>query len=188
EILANGERLQHIADDMLNLKYMQQGSMDLRLEEMRVERVLADVVNVYRPLADEKGQAIELDIAAQVGRVTADRAMLDLILGNILSNAIKFSPPNTQVRVAAEGDAEVVTLSVQDQGQGLTPEQAARVFEPFYQVSDSLTRSQGGIGLGLTLTREMVRAHGGKIWVESRLNRGSAFYVVLPRQAQGAKS
>ncbi len=186
EILANGERLQHIVDDMLNLKYMQQDSMDLHLEEMRVERVIAEVVNVYQSLADEKGQTIELDIAAQAGRVTADRAMLDLILGNILSNAIKFSPPNTQVRVAAEGDAEAITLSVQDQGQGLTPEQAARVFEPFYQASDSLTRAQGGIGLGLTLTREMVRAHGGKIWVESRLDRGSAFYVVLPRQAQAA--
>lgn len=183
EILRNGERLQRVVDDMLSLKYMHEGPMDLHLEEMGVERVVADIVNAYRPLADEKGQAIELDIAAQVGRVTADRAMLDLILGNILANAIRFSPPNTHVRVAALGDAEAVTLSVQDQGKGLTPEQAARVFEPFYQAGDLAIKAQGGVGLGLTLTREMVRAHGGKIWVESRANQGSAFYVVLPRKA-----
>lgn len=183
EILASGERLQRIVDDMLSLKYMQQEPLDLHLEEMGVERLVADVVNAYRPLADEKGQAIDLDIAAQAGKVTADRAMLDMILGNILSNAIKFSPPNSHVRVVAEGDAEVVTFSVQDQGHGLTPEEAARVFEPFYQASDSLTRQQGGMGLGLTLTREMVRAHGGKIWVESQAHHGSAFYVMLPRKA-----
>lgn len=186
EILANGERLERIVDDMLSLKYMQQGPMDLHLEDMGVERVVADVVNAYRPEANEKGQAIELDIAAQAGRVTADRAMLDMILGNILSNAIRFSPPNTHVRVAAQGDAEAVILSVQDQGYGMTPEQAARVFEPFYRAGDSTRSAEGGIGLGLTLTREMVRAHGGKIWVESGANQGSAFFIVLPRKAQGA--
>jgi signal transduction histidine kinase len=185
-ILVNGERLQRIVDDMLSLKYLQQGPMDLHLEELGVERVVAEVVEAYRSLADQKGQAIELDIATQVGRVTADRAMLDMMLGNILSNAIKFSPPNTHVRVVAEGDADAITFSVQDQGHGLSPEEAAQVFEPFYQASDSLTRSHDGIGLGLTLTREMVRAHGGKIWVESQANHGSAFYIVLPRRAQKA--
>ncbi len=186
EIISNGERLQRIVDDMQNLKYMRQGPMDLRLEELEIEQVMIEAVNAYRPLAQEKNQTIDLEVTIHAGRAIADRAMLDLILGNILSNAVKFSPPNSRVQVRADGDAEAVTLAIQDKGRGLAPDEAARVFEPFYQAGDSLTRSQGGIGLGLTLTREITRAHGGKIWVESQADQGSVFYVMLPRQPRGA--
>ena len=182
QVVTQAERLQRIADDMLNLNYLGDGHIELRLERCAVEQVVREVVNAYRPLAMEREQSIEMEIPAQAGEVTADRAMLDLMLGSLISNAIKFSPRQTRVRVAAQADERQVTLQVQDQGKGLEPEQAAHVFDAFYQASNSLTRAEGGLGLGLTITREMVRAHGGKIWVESEQNAGTSFYISLPRE------
>jgi signal transduction histidine kinase len=184
EVLTNAEHLHRAADDMLNLKFLAQGHAELRLQQVEVARVVNDVVNAYRSLATEKEQTIESNVTPETGVITADRAMLDLILGSIISNAIKFSPRQTRVRINAEGNPDAVTLSVHDEGKGLTPEEASHVFAPFYQAADSLTRQENGIGLGLTLTREMVRAHGGKIWVESRVNQGNVFYIILPRQAR----
>lgn len=182
QVLECAARLQQIADDMLALKYLEPGQVDLRLEECEVAQVVSQVVNSYRPLASEREQSIELAIEQASGRVIADRAMLDMMLGSLISNAIKFSPRKSQVVVAASGDDGHVTLRVQDQGKGLTPEQQAHVFDSFYQASHSLTRQEGGLGLGLTLTRKMVDAHGGKIWVESEYNHGSSFYISLPRE------
>lgn len=181
QVIEQADRLQRIADDMLNLKYLEHGRADLRLERCEIDQVVREVVSAYRPLALEREQHIEMEIAEHSGVVTADRAMLDVMLGSLLSNAIKFSPRRAQVRVAAQGDEVQVILQVQDQGAGLHAEQAARVFDAFYQTENSLTRREGGLGIGLTLTREMVRAHGGKIWVESRLNEGSSFFIALPR-------
>lgn len=183
QILQCADRLQRIADDMLNLKYLETGQVDLRLERLDVDEVIREVVNSYRPLALEREQSIELTVDRAAGDITADRAMLDLMLGSLISNAIKFSPRKSRVRVSAQGDAENVTLMVQDQGKGLTPDQVEHVFEAFYQVGSSLTRQEGGLGLGLTLTRKMVRAHGGEIWIESDSKHGSSFYISLPRNA-----
>lgn len=182
QVMQNAERLQRITDDILDLKYLENGHAELSLERCNVGAVIRDVVNAYSPLATEKEQSVRVDITEQAGDILADRAMLDLIVGSVLSNAIKFSPRKTRVSVTAAGDPEAVTIAVQDQGKGLTPEEAARVFDPFYQADDSLTRQEGGMGLGLTLTREMVRAHGGKIWVESQFQSGSTFYIMLPRK------
>lgn len=186
EVVANAERLQRIANDMLNLKYLENGQGDLNLEACTVPDVVRDVVNAYLPLAVEREQAIENRVNGEAGQLYADRAMLDLILGSLLSNAIKFSPRKATIFVTAEGDADRLTLRVRDEGPGLTPEQASHIFDAFYQAGDSLTRREGGMGLGLTLAREMVRAHGGIIWVESEYARGSSFYVMLPRNGRGA--
>lgn len=180
QIVGQAERLERIANDMLELNFLEEGHAELRLERCEVDRVVDEVVSAYRPLAQERGQSLEAEVE-EPGAVTADRAMLDVMLGSLISNAIKFSPRASHVRVSAHGDREQVTFQVQDEGKGLSLEEAAQVFDAFYQAESSLTREQGGLGLGLTLTRKMVRAHGGKIWVESERNGGSSFYISLPR-------
>ncbi len=182
EVVTQAERLQNVANDMLNLQKLNEGSAELRLTACQIDQVVREVVSAYRTLALERGQTIELDVAPEVGSVQADRAMLDLMLGSLLSNAIKFSPRNTRVRIAAEGDQDQIVVRVQDEGKGLEAAQIEHIFEPFYQASHSLTRSEGGLGLGLTLADKMARAHGGKIWVESQVERGSCFYISLPRR------
>lgn len=184
EVLINGERLRRIAEDMLSLKYLESGQVDLRLEPCMVQDVVRQVVNAYRGMANERDQTIETHIAPETGELSADRAMLDLMLGNLISNAIKFSPRHSSIRLEASGDPDEVTLCIRDQGKGIKAEHRDKIFDAFYQVGDSLTRDEGGLGLGLTLTRDMVRAHGGKIWVESEQSRGSTFYITLPRSPQ----
>lgn len=181
QVMEQAQRLQNIADDMLKLQSLESGHAELRLEKCVVDQVVRQVVSAYRPLAMEREQSIEMELDDKAGTVNADRAMLDVMLGSLISNAIKFSPRHTRVRVAAHGDQSHVTLQVQDQGMGLTPEQGERVFDAFYQVSPSLTREKGGLGIGLTLTREMVNAHGGKIWYEPTGESGTSFYISLPR-------
>lgn len=186
EVLTHAQRLQRIVDDMLNLKHLEEGHVELRLERCAIDQVVREVISAYRPLARERQQSIEMEPGTPPGNIVADRSMLDLMLGSLISNAIKFSPRQTRVRVAVRGDERQVTLQVRDQGKGLTSEQATKVFDAFYQAGSSLTRAEGGLGLGLTITREMVRAHGGTIWVESEHGGGSSFYISLPRDSSSA--
>src|SRR5690606_21445625 len=119
--------------------------------------------------------------------VAGDEARLRQVVGNLLDNALAYSPADTPVTVrvaarpAAEGDA--VVLDVVDRGQGLTPEQAERVFERFYRTDAARSRARGGTGLGLSIVAAIVAAHGGTVEVDSALGEGSTFRVVLPRRS-----
>ncbi len=182
ELIGQATRLQRIADNMLNLKYLEDGHVELNLEQCAVDQVVRQVVNAYQGIAQEREQSFQVQVAEQAGSIHADRAMLDLMLGSLVSNAIKFSPRRATIYVRAEGDLDQVTFVVQDQGSGLAPEEVAHVFDAFYQTESSLTRRTGGLGIGLTLARAMVQAHQGKIWVESKPQSGSSFFISLPRQ------
>ncbi len=180
-IVQDAARLNRIADEMLTLKALEPEQAELHPEACDVARAIYDVVSAYEKTAETKTQRIQVNVSSEIGQVMADRAMLQLILGSMLSNALEISPREGQVRVSAEGDSETVTVSVYDSGKALEPEQAARIFDPLYAASNVFARNQNGMGLGLTWTREMVHAHGGKIWVESYARQGNVFYVMLPR-------
>ncbi len=99
---------------------------------------------------------------------------------NLLSNAIKYSPEGGTVTVGAERKGKTVRIWVKDEGMGIPPQSLGRIFTRFYRVDDSARRIPGGIGLGLALVQEVIRAHGGRIWAESTLGKGSTFYFTLP--------
>jgi len=120
------------------------------------------------------------DVAEDAGVVRADRGKVTRMLGHLLHNAIKFSPDGGAVRVTARRANGEVLFSVEDEGVGLDPEEAERVFERFYQVDSSETRWAGGVGLGLFLARRTVEAHGGRIWVETQRPRGLQVLFTLP--------
>jgi signal transduction histidine kinase len=183
-IISNAERLRRVVDDMLSLRYLETGQAELRLEELMVADAVRAVVGAYKSLADEKQQRLELHLSENLGLIRADRAMLDLMLGNLLSNAIKFGPPNSEIVVRAHGDEKQVSFSVRDHGKGVPPSEHERIFARFYQIENSLTRQHGGLGLGLAMTREMVRAHQGRIWLESSPGEGSTFHITLPRRME----
>jgi signal transduction histidine kinase len=183
-IVANSERLRRIVDEMLSLRYLETGQAELQLETFDVVEALEAVVEAYRPLAEQRDQPLTLRVLGNPGKITADRAMVDLTLGNVIANAIKFSPRSSSIRVEGSGDANEISFVVRDQGPGVPASERERIFQRFYQVENSLTREHGGLGLGLAITRNMVRAHDGKIWVESEAGKGSAFHVILPRRAE----
>jgi K+-sensing histidine kinase KdpD len=182
QVVTQTERVQRVTNNLLQLKYLQAGESGLRLEDCAVDETVRKVVNTFRPLALEREQTIELVIEPRIGEISVDRAMFDVIIGSLLSNAIRFSPGQSLIQVQVLGDADQVTVRIVDKANTLTNEQAEHVFDAFYQVQDSLTRQQGVMGLGLTLARKMVRAHGGDLWVESRVPPGNSFVFCLPRK------
>ncbi|MCK4471057.1 MAG: ATP-binding protein, partial [Anaerolineae bacterium] len=112
--------------------------------------------------------------------IQADREKVQVILDNLISNAVKFTPAGGRVRVALCCQGDEVEVSVVDTGVGIPPQELGRIFDRFYQVEDHMTRRHGGMGLGLSIVKELVELHGGRVWAESVSGRGSRFVVVLP--------
>jgi signal transduction histidine kinase len=152
--------------------------MSLELEECDLVSVAREMVERFRDEASRSGCAIEL-VVAENARGMWDRSRLEQVATNLLSNAIKYGPGRPiEVQVLAGGES--ATLSVSDQGIGVDPEDAARIFHRFERAVS--TRHYGGLGLGLYIVRQIAEAHGGQISVASREGGGSTFTVVLPRR------
>jgi signal transduction histidine kinase len=148
-----------------------------------VGEVLQTVVADLLPLARDKGLIVEVAVRDNLPAVSADRQKLEAIIANLFSNAIKFTRPGGRIELSAERQNDSIVLHVADTGVGIPPDALERIFEPFFQVEESLTREQGGLGLGLTIAKSMAERCGGCIQVESVLGKGSRFSLILPAQA-----
>jgi heavy metal sensor kinase len=178
-VLDEVERLGAGTDAMLRLAQSEGGLDPARRTPVDLSALLADVVAFFEPLAAESDVKLELDLRP-TGPVAGDPSWLHQLFANLVHNAIKFTPAGGSVRVglAPEPEGAAVVASVRDTGAGIPADELGRIFERFHKVDAS--RSQVGFGLGLSLAREIAKAHGGSIEVESRLGRGSVFRVTLP--------
>lgn len=179
-ILDSAARLQRLLDDMLNLRSLDTGAATLRPEPVAVAEAVDDALRDLSHLARAKRHTIETRLPPELPRAFADREKLRIILLNLISNAIKFTPDGGTITIEGATQDEELVVSVRDTGIGIPQEEQERIFERFYQVADSLRREQAGLGLGLSIVRGMVELHGGRIWVESRVGEGSSFTFTLP--------
>lgn len=172
-----------IINDVLDASKIEAGKLVIESVEMDLWDALRDTVATLRPQAAEKGIALDVRIAADVPRtVLGDPVRFRQVVVNLLANAIKFtSSGGVKVRAATvgAGDPPVVHVTVQDTGIGMSPEAAARIFEPFEQAAASTTRTYGGSGLGLAICRRLVGLMNGQIWAESEPGRGSTFHFTV---------
>ncbi len=180
KITRHAMRLRTLIDDMLNLQHLESGTISLAQNEVVLRKVLDEIVQDMSLMIAEKDLDITIDIPEDFPLLIADRQKLDLIIMNLLHNAIKFTPANGQVLFTAKADGQKALMSVSDTGIGIPQEAIKRIFDRFYQVEKSLTREYGGIGLGLAITRGMVEVCGGEIWVESEEGKGTTFVISLP--------
>jgi signal transduction histidine kinase/ActR/RegA family two-component response regulator len=181
-IVRNAMRLRALTDDMLNLRSLEMGKSQIELEQVILRHVIDEAVEDLGPLAESRGQSIEIKLPGGFPSIIADQQKLGLILVNLLSNAIKFTPDGGRITVEAKSGEQEVWVSVSDTGVGIPPEEYERIFDRFYQVEDSLRRRQGGIGLGLAIAKGLVELCGGRIWVESQVGRGSTFTFTIPQR------
>ena len=174
------ERLQSIVDDLLDLARIRSGQLELHPRSLATQRAIGEAVETVQGEAERAGVALSTDIDPGATSITADPDRIQLALGNLLANAVRHAEPGGQVRVhALRGDGGV-RIEVQDDGPGIPPEHQGRLFERFYRVPGS---PPGGAGLGLSIVRDVVEAHGGHVGVRSGPGEGSAFWIELPDQS-----
>jgi signal transduction histidine kinase/CheY-like chemotaxis protein len=178
-IYRSAQHLKNLIDDVLDLSKMDAQHLPLFLERAEPAAVSAEVVDMIAPLAAQKGIALRVAAAPDLPPVLLDRLRVRQVLLNLLSNALRFTQAGSiDVTLARVGEA--VQVDVADTGPGIPPENLALVFEEFYQVDAQLAKHYDGTGLGLALSRRFVELHGGRMWVESTLGRGSCFSFTLP--------
>jgi len=179
-IHSSGQHLLGLINDVLDISKIEAGKMELAFEEVDLHQIIKGVMSSAVGLV--KGKPIELyqEVPTDLPSVWADATRTRQILLNLVSNASKFTEQGS-ITVLAHYDDALVTLGVKDTGIGIPADKLEKVFEEFTQVDASTTRKVGGTGLGLAISRRFVEMHGGKIWVESELGKGSAFYFSLPR-------
>jgi len=173
-------RLKYIIETMLNMRYLETGQMELSPTHFDLRAEIQEACSAYRTIAQAKELALETDLTDVETPILADREKMRIVLDNLISNAVKFTSSGGQVRVAMRRREDEVELTVTDTGIGIAPQELERIFDRFYQVEDHLTRRHEGLGLGLSTVKGLVELHGGRVWAESVLGRGSRFVVILP--------
>jgi signal transduction histidine kinase len=178
----NAQRLMALVNDLLDISRLESGRTKLDMTPVDVGDLINDTLESLRSLAADKQIAVTRDLPASPACLTvvADRAKLRQVLVNLVGNAIKFSEPQQAVVVSAALDGDNVKVSVTDHGPGVAREDLPRLFSKFYQAEKPLTRTTGGVGLGLYISKQIIEAHGGVMGVESILGEGSTFYFVIP--------
>jgi signal transduction histidine kinase len=185
DIHTSGRHLLALINDILDLSKIEAGRMELQVSSFALAEVLEHSVALMRERATRQGISLRLDVDPSAGDVDADERKLKQVLFNLLTNALKFTARGGHIHVGARGDGDEVLISVRDDGIGIPAADQARIFEEFQQVGQS--QLQEGTGLGLALSRRFVELHGGRLWVESELGKGSTFTFTLPRtQGPGA--
>jgi signal transduction histidine kinase len=179
DIHTSGRHLLALINDILDLSKIEAGRMELQVSSFALAEVLEHSVALMRERATRQGISLKLEVDPSLGVVEADERKLKQVLFNVLTNALKFTARGGRIDVSARGDSDEVLVSVRDDGIGIAAADQARIFEEFQQVGQS--QLQEGTGLGLALSRRFVELHGGRLWVQSELGKGSTFTFTLPR-------
>jgi two-component system, NtrC family, sensor histidine kinase KinB len=178
-------RLQSIVDELLDLSRIQAGRIQLRPVPLDIERLVQEALEPHRPAAAQRGVDLRSEVLPGTGHVIADPERAHLVFTNLVTNAIRHSPPGTQVIVAATRTGSTVRFTVTDTGPGIPREYHQAIFDRFFRLPGSTT---GAAGLGLFIARELIRAHRGDIGVDSEPGQGSTFWFTLPSHDEAAES
>jgi signal transduction histidine kinase len=177
----NARTQARLVDDVLDVSRIVSGKISLDLTAVEAQAALKQAVEVVWPVAQGKHVVLDVSIPSDVGRVRADRDRLVQVYWNVLSNAVKFTPAGGRVTLDATKDGATVRVRIKDTGKGIRPEFLPHLFEPFRQEDASTTRNHGGLGLGLSIARQLVRLHGGTISAHSDgEGTGATFIIELP--------
>jgi len=180
-IRQSAEAQRQLIEDLLDVSRMISGKMRLRVTEAELAPLVRAAVDATRPMAEAKDVRLELSLGGDAGRARVDPDRIQQVVWNLLNNAVKFTDAGGRVRVGLGRAGSTVRVEVADTGRGISAEFLPHVFDRFRQADASLTRTEGGLGLGLAIARQLVELHGGTIRARSPgLGKGSTFTVELP--------
>jgi signal transduction histidine kinase len=188
-IRLNADRMAALVSDLNDISRIETGRLKLEFAAVALAPALDEVIDSLRSQIESKEQKLTLEIPSDLPPVWVDRGRLIQILTYLVSNAQKYTLSGGGFRIAAErspnqwdpsGPPEVVHILVQDTGLGISPQEQKSIFQKFFRSEDRMVRDLPGTGLGLNITRNLVEMHGGKIWFESELHKGSTFHFTIP--------
>lgn len=183
-IIAGGRQVLNMVNEILTYAKGSANQLDLVISEFALDDLVEQLRILNTSLLARKSLEFSMSVESGLPLLRADRQKIAHIIGNLLGNAIAFTPPGGRIwingRLAARGDSTELVLEVGDTGVGIAPEHHELIFREFAQVDASPSRAHHGTGLGLTIARQLVEVHGGRIWLESEPGRGSRFFFSLP--------
>ncbi len=180
-VIKETERLSHLITQVLNLEKYESGKQQLNSSSVQMNSLIKDAVQSIQPLANEKKISTEIKIPDSMFLVQCDADLIMQVLTNLLSNAVKFAPVNGSVTVAVHSNNyDELQVWVEDNGKGIDAGLHELIFDKFFQAKNQTLRKPEGSGLGLAICKKIINLHGGNIWVESELNKGSKFIFTLP--------
>ncbi|XYI00709.1 PAS domain S-box protein [Sorangium sp. So ce1128] len=175
------QQLARLVDDLLDVARITRGKLELRKERVDVASIVERALETSRPVIAHAQHRLSVHLPQERSYLVADPMRVAQVLSNLLNNAAKYTPCGGDIQIVTERLAGEVIIKVQDNGTGISPEMLPRIFEMFTQADTTLERAQGGLGIGLTIVKQLVELHGGRIMAESDgLGRGSSFSVALP--------
>ncbi|MCI0693875.1 GAF domain-containing protein [candidate division KSB1 bacterium] len=185
-VVAEGERLTTLINNVLDLAKIEAGKIEWHMETLNVPEIIERATAATSSLFDSSDLKLKKDVDAGLPEIIGDQDKLIQVVINLISNAVKFTDKGSVTCRAKESNGEIV-VSIVDTGMGIAPEDQPKLFEKFKQVGDMLTNKPKGTGLGLTICKEIVEHHGGRIWVESEMGVGSTFSFALPIKSKTAR-
>ena len=188
-ILGSGQHLLELINDILDMSKIRSGQMELLLETFECQTLLEEVNQTLSGVIQGKEQKFIQSVDEDITTITADKKKVKQVLLNLLGNAVKFTPKNGEIRLTIErtsqSDAGSFLFTVADNGIGIPKEEQRLIFDEFRQVDGSHSREYDGTGLGLPIAKKLVELHGGKIWMESEVGKGTQFHFTLPVMIEG---
>lgn len=180
-------QLTRLVDDLMDVSRVMRGKIELRLKTVDLAEVIQQAVETATPLVSAKHHTLELDLEDRPLLVRGDAMRLSQVIGNLITNAAKYTEPDGRIEITSRSEDSTAIIRIRDNGIGIRPEQLTGIFDLFMQVDHATTRAQGGLGIGLTLVKNLVELHGGSVRAYSPgLQQGSEFVVRLPLLVQSA--
>jgi signal transduction histidine kinase len=185
-IIRNTERLTRLIDSLLFLSVQQMGKPEIRMKPLplSIDEIITTSMADMKVQAEKKDITLIKDTPAEL-IVIGDRDRLTEVLLNLIDNAIKFTPPGGKITVKARDEDDIIHITVIDTGIGIPENVISSLFQRFFQADASITRKYGGTGLGLYICKNIIDAHKGEIWVESKLGEGTTVHIRLPKKFEG---
>lgn len=186
-VLNSAMKLRTVVEEMTNMNMLRLGALDVHQQPVPIQQLLARAHDEISSTAKAKNQTITLDLPPKPVSVVVDPEKIELVFSNLLNNAVRFTPPGGTISIKTFLKNQEVWVQIADTGAGIPKTELKKIFDEFYQIEDHLTRTYGGMGLGLSIAKGIVELHKGRIWAESEgAGKGAVFNVVLPSDPAAA--